>query len=117
MAVTVDVTTSDEDICAACPEVYNTMFQPKVTLICKQKESDPTQIIIKLVLSRDKYFEIDRLAQMGYTQGPMESHEFHMCDYEKLRLTFKRNIGCHINDTILNPSCGEEYRLTFRVGK
>lgn len=115
MSLKVDSETSDAAICAACPDVYNSLFQPRVVLICKQKVTDPKQIIIKLVLSQDRYFELDQLSKMGYTEGPMESHEFYMSDYETLCLTFQRNIGCIIGNRELNGLEGENYKLTFRV--
>lgn len=82
----------DEDICKAAEILESLNCVTKVSLICRQKHTDPHDAVIQCVRTENIVDTLHHLDGLGYTDGPPESSEFGVVDGEEIEIQFESNL-------------------------
>ncbi|XP_076113369.1 uncharacterized protein LOC143081020 [Mytilus galloprovincialis] len=83
---------SDEDICKAAEILEGLNCVTTVSIICRQKHSNPHEVIIECVKSENVDTTMKHLDSIGYNDGPAESAEFGVVDGEEIEIKFESNL-------------------------
>ncbi|CAC5373111.1 unnamed protein product [Mytilus coruscus] len=83
---------SDEDICKAAEILEGLSCVTNVSIICRQKRSNPHDVSIECVKSENVVTTMQHLDSIGYNDGPPESTEFGVVDGEEIELKFESNL-------------------------
>ncbi|XP_071173582.1 uncharacterized protein [Mytilus edulis] len=83
---------SNEDACKAAEILEELSCVTNVSIICRQKHSDPHEVIIECVKSENVENTLQHLDSIGYNDGPAESAEFDVIDGEEIEIKFESNL-------------------------
>ncbi|VDI23349.1 Hypothetical predicted protein [Mytilus galloprovincialis] len=83
---------SNEDVCKAAEILEELSCVTNVSIICRQKHSDPHEVIIECVKSENVENTLQHLDSIGYNDGPAESAEFDVIDGEEIEIKFESNL-------------------------
>ncbi|CAG2200047.1 unnamed protein product [Mytilus edulis] len=83
---------SDEDVCKEAEIREGLNCVTNVSIICRQKHSNPHEVIIECVKSENVDTTMKYLDSIGYNDGPAESAEFGVVDGEVIEIKFESNL-------------------------
>ncbi|XP_052059579.1 uncharacterized protein LOC127700210 isoform X2 [Mytilus californianus] len=83
---------SEEDICRAAEILEGLNCVTNVSIICRQKHTNPHEVIIECVKSENVATTMQHLDSIGYNDGPAESTGFGVVDGEEVEIKFESNL-------------------------
>lgn len=83
---------TEGDICRAAEILEGLHCVTNVSIICRQKHTNPHDVIIECVQSENLASTMKELDIKGYNDGPPESAEFGVIDGEEIEINFESNL-------------------------
>ncbi|CAC5381787.1 unnamed protein product [Mytilus coruscus] len=83
---------SNDGICKAAEILESLNSSSKLTIVCRQKKTNPYDFVIECLKPEEKVERLALLKELEYTLGPPESAELAVVDGEEIEIKFGSNL-------------------------